>query len=301
MRSCFFNSLNDDREYDAADWAEYFADLVSDGVWANPANSMMVYHAGSMLVRLAIGVCCIKGHKGYSDGLDVLTIEYGDSLPRIDRVVARLNLSTRDIQPTIIKGIPASAPVAPDIVREGGIYDLCLAEIYVEASVSELTQVDITDTRGDTSLCGYVTGLIQQIDTTDLFAQIYKTWYDFAAQLGETDNVTINTADEQARADLKKYMTTTDATLKTNAPYKTLSGSFTSSEEGVTELKFSTPFNSKPIVIATLEMSSLLTSKTYSVAILAVSNEGFEARATRTESTVSYGVVGTIHWVAFGN
>ena len=49
--------------------------------------------------------------------------------------------------------------------------ELCLAYVYVEASATAITQADITDTRSDTSVCGWVTGLIEQVDTSTLFAQ----------------------------------------------------------------------------------------------------------------------------------
>lgn len=34
-----------------------------------------------------------------------------------------------------------------------------------------MTNADIKDTRADTTVCGWVTGLIEQVDTSDLFTQ----------------------------------------------------------------------------------------------------------------------------------
>lgn len=203
MRSVFFNDLDGDRVYDAEDWAEYFAQFIGNGVYANPSTGMQIQSGGGLAVKVAVGACFINGHGGYADGDDVLTLDYGGSSPRIDRIVARLDVPNREIQPYIIKGEVSAVPAAPDIVRDGTYYDLCLAEISVAANATEITQADIRDTRWYTSICGYVAGLIKQVNTTDLFAQFEAAWDKFISGLADSDHVTIDTADRKARADIK--------------------------------------------------------------------------------------------------
>ena len=65
--------------------------------------------------------------------------------------------------------------------REPFIYDLALATVRVQSNATSIYNYDIVDTRADTQLCGWVTGLIEQVDTTTLFNQwqsAYQHFYD---------------------------------------------------------------------------------------------------------------------------
>ncbi|MDE6763112.1 MAG: hypothetical protein K2J73_05485 [Oscillospiraceae bacterium] len=172
MRSGFFNSHLGDRKYSAEDWADYFRQFIGNGVYANPAISMQVQAAGKLTVRIAAGSCFINGYVGYSDGSDVLKLKYGGTYPRIDRIVIRLDMTTRSIYPAVIMGNEAETPSPPDIIRKSSVYDLCAAEITVGANVTEIRQSDIKDMRFDTDVCGIVAGLIDQIDTDDYISQM---------------------------------------------------------------------------------------------------------------------------------
>ena len=176
MRSSFFNSLNGDRKYNATHWAEYFSQFIGNGVYAEPSTSMQVQAVKGMTVKVGAGACFINGYAGYADGSDALTLDLGTSAKRIDRIVIRLDYSLRSIYPAIIKGTAASSPVAPAIVRDGTYYDICIAEITVGINAAEITQSDIKDVRGDNTVCGWVAGTIDQIDTTELFAQYEAQW-----------------------------------------------------------------------------------------------------------------------------
>lgn len=172
MRSGFFNSHLGDRKYSVEDWADYFRQFIGNGVYANPATSMQIQAAGKLTVRIAAGSCFINGYVGYSDGSDVLKLQYGGTYPRIDRIVIRLDMTTRSIYPAVIMGNEAETPSPPDIIRKSHIYDLCAAEITVGANVTEIRQSDIKDMRFDTDVCGIVAGLIDQIDTDDYISQM---------------------------------------------------------------------------------------------------------------------------------
>lgn len=172
MRSGFFNSHLGDRKYSAEDWADYFSQFIGNGVYANPATSMQVQAAGKLAVKIAAGSCFINGYVGYSDGSDVLKLQYGGTYPRIDRIVIRLDMTTRSIYPAVIMGNEAETPSPPDIIRKSTVYDLCAAEVTVGANVTEIRQSDITDMRFDTAVCGIVAGLLTQIDTDDYISQM---------------------------------------------------------------------------------------------------------------------------------
>lgn len=214
MRCGFFNSLGGDRKYRAENWAEYFASFLSNGVFVDPAASMQVRETGGLAVRVAAGKCFINGYAGYADGTDVLALDYGGALPRIDRIVIRLDLTARNIYPAVITGTAAQSPVPPDIVRSGAVYDLGIAKINVAANASEVTQAQIADTRPDSEVCGFVAGVVNQIDVTQLFAQYDAAFNDLIGSLAASqDNININTADEQARrgiAALKRRFSVSD-------------------------------------------------------------------------------------------
>lgn len=179
----FFNSVDGDRKYDADDIGNYFLKLISDGVFATPATAMQVTAAGGMAVSVAAGWGFIKCKYINNTAAAQFTLAAADVvLNRIDRVVIRLDKDNRTMSLAIKQGTAASTPTAPALTRQSsGIWELSLAQIYVGAGVTSITQANITDERANTSLCGYVTGLIDQIDTTDLFAQYnnaFWTWFN---------------------------------------------------------------------------------------------------------------------------
>lgn len=179
----FFNSVDGDRKYDADDIGNYFLKLISDGVFATPATAMQVTATSGMVVSVAAGWGFIKCKYINNTAAAQFTLAAADVvLNRIDRVVIRLDKDNRTMSLAIKQGTAASTPTAPALTRQSsGIWELSLAQIYVGAGVTSITQANITDERANTSLCGYVTGLIDQIDTTDLFAQYnnaFWTWFN---------------------------------------------------------------------------------------------------------------------------
>lgn len=59
--------------------------------------------------------------------------------------------------------------------------EYCLAYVHIGAGVNEITAKDIEDTRGNNNLCGWVTGLIEQLSTTTLFEQweaLFNNWFN---------------------------------------------------------------------------------------------------------------------------
>ena len=195
MNSVFFNSKNGDRKYDYADWSRYFSQFITNGVFAQPATAMQVQVAGGMNVKIAEGSAFVEGHAAYADGSDKIELSIGGPTDRIDSIILRLDMEQRSIYPTVIEGKTADEA----IVRDGTFYDLALAEIEVTANLYEITQAHIKDTRLFEQVCGFAAGIIKQINTSELFAQYQAAWNDFVAQLGETDNVTINTEDVESR------------------------------------------------------------------------------------------------------
>ena len=85
----------------------------------------------------------------------------------------------RAIKAYKIAGTPGASAVAPSVVRTEDYYDLCVAIISVNAGITVIPQSLIEDTRLNTSLCGIVTGLVEQVDTTTLYNQIQSDLSQF--------------------------------------------------------------------------------------------------------------------------
>ena len=188
----FFNSVNGDRLYNADDISNYFLKLISNGVFATPANAMQVQESSGMTVSVSAGWGFINCKWLNNDSAYNLTLDAADiALNRIDRIVMRLNAdrTLRNMELAIIKGTPAATPAPPALTRvAGGVWELSLAQIYIAANAAEITQANITDERPNTSLCGFVTGLIDQIDTTNLFAQYNAAFNEWFETVKETLN-----------------------------------------------------------------------------------------------------------------
>lgn len=190
----FFNSVGGDRKYDADDISNFFFNLISDGVLATPASNLKVSAFRDMQVQVGAGYAMIKAKYYKAEADNALTLDAADPTnARIDRVVLTLNYAARNITLNVKKGTPAQSPTAPALSRtEGVIWEIALADIAVAAGATEITAADITDTRPDTTICGYITGLIDQIDTTDLFSQFTAAFNAWFASLTETLTVNVS-------------------------------------------------------------------------------------------------------------
>lgn len=202
--SGFFDAVdlgvgNYDREYSAAVFAHYFSLLVKNGVFPDPSTGMQVKASSSsdMHVSVQPGSGWINGYyiTVPDDSPEVLTVPTANpSLSRIDSVIMGLNYVEREIQLYIKSGAVSASPSAVSLQRDNDLYEMELAQITVAAGVASISQANITDMRQNTSRCGIVKGTIDQIDTTDLFAQYddaFQTWFaDIQAQL--SGNVATN-------------------------------------------------------------------------------------------------------------
>lgn len=163
-----------DRAVDSAFLRKVFAAYFSDGVFYNPTNALQVVAGTGMQVQVNPGICHIQGAMGIEPNLRTLSLTAAGSQPRIDTVVARLDLSqaVRSIELYVKTGTPAASPSAPSLTRDSTIWELGLANVSVGANVGTISQSNITDTRLDISRCGLVAQTIGDLDTSPYFAQL---------------------------------------------------------------------------------------------------------------------------------
>lgn len=178
VRSGFFNSVNDDRIYDASDFADYFASFIGNGVFPNPSNGLQVLQYGNMQTVVKAGKGWINGYYVANDADYVFTHDLADGgLSRIDRIVLQYSVANRSIALILKKGKFASAPVTPPAIRDADYYELVLADVYVAAGATQVLQSNITDQRLNNDVCGIVHGVVNQVDTATIFNQ-YQSWFN---------------------------------------------------------------------------------------------------------------------------
>lgn len=185
-KSGFFNAREAedgtyDREYDAEQFAEYFANFISNGVYANPANQLKVVFDDSPSKPFVV---IVRKGKAYIDGYWYeLTEDMEITIPvntkaYIVKDVIRCTLDKAERKVSIVL---EEDVISDHPTNNNNRHDLILSTIIVQPNASKLNAKDITDKRPDKAYCGFVTGVIDQIDTTELFQQYdetFKTWFN---------------------------------------------------------------------------------------------------------------------------
>ena len=201
-----FDSLsadNPDRAANSKIFADYLKSFFSDGIFPVltqfPDMHQLAVRASNpagMSVVVDTGMGLISGRQYAQDAERTLQIPAADtSLPRKDRIVLRMDLNTqyRNNELYVVTGTAASSPQPPALTRNNVVYELALATISVAANATSITAADITDERANTDVCGYVTNVLGQVDTSVINAQ-------FQAFFEQTQENTADWEDAQQAA-----------------------------------------------------------------------------------------------------
>jgi hypothetical protein len=154
QRSRFFDSVSGDRVYGSDALAQVIFALMGDGVVGAFGNELAVSEASpaAMSVRVNTGAAFVQGrYLEVYGSQEVLAIAAAHAtLPRIDRVVVRVDLAARTMALAVKTGTAASSPVAPALTQAaGGTWEISLALVAVGANVVSIVNANITDDRGD--------------------------------------------------------------------------------------------------------------------------------------------------------
>lgn len=172
-KSFVFNSVNGDRRYKAEDFRNYFASFIGNGVFPNPSNQLQVFTNNNMSITITPGKGFINGAIYQNTDDLILNLDNADGvLNRIDRVVLRFDNLERSITCKIKKGDFNSSPVPKNLQRDADAFELCIAQIKINAGDVSILQSNITDTRLNNDLCGIVTQTVEKIDTTTLYNKL---------------------------------------------------------------------------------------------------------------------------------
>lgn len=168
----FFNSKGGDRKYNATHWANYFKPLFKSGVFN---GDLQVVANGAMSVTVKAGYAWLIGYGYQNTEPLVIDLEVASgNLNRYDAIKIKLDLSARTITAYADKGGNAASPAKPANTRSDTVFEITIAEVYIAAGTTVITQSMITDTRMDNAKCGWVSGAVDQIDFSQIYAQFNK-------------------------------------------------------------------------------------------------------------------------------
>jgi hypothetical protein len=102
-----------------------------------------------MQVKVQPGAAGIRGFYYDSDAILTKSIAAANATnPRIDRVVLRLDAPLNTISVAVVQGTPAASPAVPSLTQtDGGVWELPLAQVRVNAAVSTIQSSNVTDER----------------------------------------------------------------------------------------------------------------------------------------------------------
>lgn len=221
--SGFFNSVNNDRVYNADQISDIFKGVITDGVFYSVGNKLAVQPNSGLTIQIADGRGWFGGRWVNNEAECLLTLEAADvTLNRYCAVCVRTNLndSAREAKPYLKYGEFATNPVKPTMERTDKVKEYCLAYIYIKAKATEITAADIEDTRANTELCGWVTGVIKQLDSTTLFAQFEQLFTDFMYESEEDFKAWFEDLEALLEGDVAANLAAAVASLQSKAPIK---------------------------------------------------------------------------------
>ena len=212
IESGFYDAVSGDRTYSADDMNKPYKRLVSNGVFATPygepSTDFQVAPYSGLYVTVAPGQGIFGDKWVENDAMLTITVpENNTILPRLDSVLIQVDLRQSGRVANIVyrTGTPATNPQAPAINETSGVVEYRVANVRVNASASAISASNITDCRGS-SECPWITALINQVDTSDLYRQWQAAYAEYYENTTEEINAYFSSR-EQAFDDFLDQLT----------------------------------------------------------------------------------------------
>lgn len=212
VSSGFFNSLNGDRKYNAAQMSAIFDGLIIDGVFASIGTAFTVKAVGGLTVNVGVGKAWFDHTWTVNDSILPMTAPEAEVLlDRIDAVVLEVNgtESVRENTIKFVKGNPSSAPSRPILTNEGNVHQYPLCYIYRKYGTAVINQADITPMVG-TESTPFVTGILQTISLDELLGK----WQDELDRFTDAQSQEINDWIAQEESDFTAWFDKMKADLQ---------------------------------------------------------------------------------------
>ncbi|MFK4967750.1 pyocin knob domain-containing protein [Lactococcus garvieae] len=172
-----FADVDGDRMYSDTDFAEFYSHLFTNGIFMTIGSGLKIRESASlgMRVRVGSGALVINGRHYLNTEESEMQIPVASALQdRVDSIVVKLDLSNRTMQ-------IAYKQSDITVVRTDTIYEMQIAKIAVARNTTQIINANITDTRGDSKVCGY-SSPYQKVDVGNLLDQ-------FESELSQNKNV----------------------------------------------------------------------------------------------------------------
>jgi len=138
-------------EYNQTNFAEVLKRIFSNGVFETVLNALEVTETDpiSLAISVNTGEGWIEGFWYQNSAALVKSLSAADpDNDRIDRIVLRLDTVTNfKISVEVLEGTPAGSPEAPALTQNANTYEIPLAQVLVEATVTSVANAKITDER----------------------------------------------------------------------------------------------------------------------------------------------------------
>lgn len=204
-----WGSVDGDREYDDGDFAQFYANLFTNGVSLTTADSLKVSTnpTGGMRVQVATGAAFVDGRTYFNSNPIALPISIASGTQdRVDSIVVRMDTGLRTIKLVVKSG-------SVTVNRTNDIYELQLATIRVPRNASNITADLITDTRANESVCGYSTPF-QKVSVSGLVDQyqaLIQEWFEnLQNELDENQAINLQNQITKLKADQEIFSRTHD-------------------------------------------------------------------------------------------
>lgn len=203
----FFNSQNSDRKYNADSFETWLRPFFISGVFQ---GSLQVKAQASpdMTVQVTPGYANLQGKPAHWPDTNNLTLATASgAYNRIDTIVLRRDNTNRAISIEVVTGVASANPQPTAPTRTADIFELVLAQILVGVGVTAITAANISDTRMNSDICGYVAATVEEIDFDQIKAQFDAWLAEFKEGTAEDYAAFV----AQLQEDLEAYQSAIDA------------------------------------------------------------------------------------------
>lgn len=155
----FYDSVAGDRAYNALQLSSIFDGIISDGVFEEVGEGLLITAGTGMQIVVRDGRAWFNHTWTLNDGDINLAVAAADIvLPRIDTVVLEVDESdaVRANSIKIITGTPVNPAVEPTLINTAEVHQYPLAHIYVGIGVTSILSGNLTNLIG-TGVCPFVT------------------------------------------------------------------------------------------------------------------------------------------------
>ena len=217
----YFNSVNGDRKYNAEDMTMYFKGIVSDGIFQTIGDMFVVTAGDGLTVTVGTGRALVNTH--WIENTTVLKLNLGSASVSSDvykMIVLRCDLSDNIRSVSIITKSNTSGAII--LTNNDTITELCIARVCIRKNATAVSQSDIRDCRGS-SYCPWITGLINQVDISQLNEQFYKYYEEQTAEL--------NAYMQKQKDEFDEWLSTLQKELTVNTTLKKYQSTYTTTSE----------------------------------------------------------------------